>query len=61
VRPQDPRFNGDVEQTRKKYHNTPFSMYGQTVNGVMLGDPAVTPPAGAVHAADDLAGAVDEN
>jgi thiosulfate dehydrogenase len=61
VRPQDPRFNGDVEQTRKKYHNTPFSMYGQTVNGVMLGDPAVTPPAGAVHAADDLAGSVDEN
>lgn len=61
VRPQDPRFTGDVEQTRKKYHNTPFSMYGQTVNGVMLGDPAVTPPSGTVHAADDLGGTVDEN
>ena len=66
VRPQDPRFNGDVEQTRKKYHNTPFSMYGQTVNGVVLGDPASTPPAGTVPAdaeADTEAdtGTVDEN
>jgi thiosulfate dehydrogenase len=60
VRPQDPRFNGDVEQTRKKYHNTPFSMYGQTVNGVMLGDPALTPPAGTEHAEGDV-GTVDEN
>jgi thiosulfate dehydrogenase len=46
VRPQDPRFNGDVEQTRKKYHNSEYSMYGRTVNGVLLGDPALTPPSG---------------
>jgi thiosulfate dehydrogenase len=48
VRPQDPRFNGDVEQTRKKYHDSEYSMYGRTVNGAVLGDPALTPPAGAV-------------
>jgi thiosulfate dehydrogenase len=51
MRPQDPRFTGDVEQTRKTYHDTPFSMYGRVVNGVMLGDPASTPPAGAVPVA----------
>jgi thiosulfate dehydrogenase len=51
VRPQDPRFVGSVEETRKRFHNTPFSMYGRTVNGAVLGDPAVTPPAGTVPAA----------
>jgi len=50
VRPQDPRFDGDVQSTRKKYQNTPMSMYGQTVNGAVLGDPAVTPPSGTVPA-----------
>ena len=60
VRPQDPRFNGDVEQTRRKYHNTPFSMYGRTVNGVVLGDPASTPPAGTVPDGAGT-GTVDEN
>ena len=50
VRPQDPRFNGDVATTRKTFHDTPFSMYGQTVNGKVLGDPAATPPAGTVPA-----------
>ena len=45
VRPQDPRFDGDVQSTRAKYANTPMSMYGRTVNGAVLGDPAVTPPA----------------
>ncbi len=45
VRPQDPRFDGDVQSTRAKYANTPMSMYGRTVNGVVLGDPATTPPA----------------
>jgi thiosulfate dehydrogenase len=49
VRPQDPRFTGDVAQTRKQFHDTPFSMYGQTVNGTLLGDPASTPPAGTVR------------
>jgi thiosulfate dehydrogenase len=48
VRPQDPRFTGDVDQTRKMHHDTPFSMYGRTVNGAILGDPASTPPAGTV-------------
>jgi thiosulfate dehydrogenase len=41
MRPQDPRFTGDVGQTRKQYHDTPFSMYGETVDGAVLG--AATP------------------
>jgi thiosulfate dehydrogenase len=53
VRPQDPRFNGDVEQTRKKYHNSEYSMYGRPVNGAILGDPAFTPPAGTVTTGTD--------
>ena len=48
VRPQDPRFTGDVAETRKKHHNTPFSMYGMTVNGAVLGNPASTPPSATV-------------
>jgi thiosulfate dehydrogenase len=48
VRPQDPRFTGDIEQTRKKYHNSEYSMYGRLVNGAVLGDPALTPPSGTV-------------
>ena len=48
VRPQDPRFTGDVAETREKFHKTPFSMFGQTVNGQLLGDPAATPAAGTV-------------
>jgi thiosulfate dehydrogenase len=51
VRPQDPRFTGDVAQTRKRFHDTPFSMYGETVNGAVLGDPASTPPFGTVPVA----------
>ena len=50
VRPQDPRFTGDVAKTRETFHAAPFSMYGQTVNGKVLGDPASTPPAGTVTA-----------
>jgi thiosulfate dehydrogenase len=50
VRPQDPRFTGDVQQTRKKFHDSPSDMYGRTVNGAVLGDPASTPPAGTVPA-----------
>lgn len=50
VRPQDPRYAGSVAETRTKFHNTPMSMYGQTVNGAVLGDPAVTPPAGTIPA-----------
>lgn len=48
VRPQDPRFTGDIEQTRKKYHKSEYSMYGRLVNGAVLGDPALTPPSGTV-------------
>jgi thiosulfate dehydrogenase len=60
VRPQDPRFNGDVEQTRKKYHDSEDSMYGRTVNGAVLGDPAFTPPADTVPAGTDT-GPMDAN
>ncbi len=36
-RPQDPRFTGSVEATRKQFHDGDGSMYGQTVNGKLLG------------------------
>jgi thiosulfate dehydrogenase len=35
-RPQDPRFHGDVEQTRAKYHNHQ-GYYGKSVAGEILG------------------------
>lgn len=38
-RPQDPRFTGSVESTRARYHNSPNSLYGQVVNGHVLGSP----------------------
>lgn len=36
-RPQDPRFQGDVSGTRKKYHDSKWSLYGTEVNGHVLG------------------------
>ena len=36
-RPQDPRFTGNVADTRKQFHNSEFSLYGQTLNGKLLG------------------------
>ena len=39
-RPQDPRFNGSVGETRKKYHDTPMSLYGTESNGHLLGAPS---------------------
>jgi thiosulfate dehydrogenase len=36
-RPQDPRFQGSVTDTRNKYHDSPDDMYGRTVNGQVLG------------------------
>jgi thiosulfate dehydrogenase len=48
IRPQDPRFTGNVAETRKEFQDSPFSMYGQTVNGAVLGDPAQTPAYGTV-------------
>ena len=35
-RPQDPRFTGNVADTRKQFHDTPFSLYGTEVNGRLL-------------------------
>ena len=43
-RPQDPRFTGNVAETRKKYHDSEMWLYGKTVNGVLLGAHSV--PAG---------------
>lgn len=36
-RPQDPRFTGSVQETRKRYHDTEDSLYGIEVNGHLLG------------------------
>jgi len=36
-RPQDPRFTGTVATTRKKYHDSKWSLYGTVVNGHLLG------------------------
>jgi Cytochrome c len=36
-RPQDPRYVGSVAETRKKFHDTPDSLYGTVVNGHLLG------------------------
>jgi thiosulfate dehydrogenase len=36
-RPQDPRFTGSLAETRARYHDTPQSAYGRTVDGVLLG------------------------
>lgn len=36
-RPQDPRFEGSVDETRKAHHDSPMDMYGTVVNGVVLG------------------------
>ncbi|AMU12868.1 MULTISPECIES: c-type cytochrome [Burkholderia] len=38
-RPQDPRFTGSVQDTRAKFHDSPDSMYGRSVNGRVLGAP----------------------
>jgi len=38
-RPQDPRYTGDVKETREKYLNFhKFTNYGTVVNGRLLGD-----------------------
>ena len=36
-RPQDPRFTKSVAETRKRYHDSPDSLYGEKVNGQLLG------------------------
>jgi thiosulfate dehydrogenase len=42
-RPQDPRFTGDVAETRRRYHDDPDSPYGTTVDGRLLGANPATP------------------
>ena len=37
-RPQDPRWLGSVGATRAKFHDTPYSLYGQTIQGRILGN-----------------------
>jgi thiosulfate dehydrogenase len=39
-RPQDPRYTGNVAETRARFHDTPMSMYGRTVAGHVLGSAA---------------------
>ena len=46
-RPQDPRFTGDIAGTRKKFHDSADSLYGTTVNGVLLGQGQPTGPGAA--------------
>jgi thiosulfate dehydrogenase len=43
-RSQDPRFIGLVAETRKRFHDSPLSMYGRKIDGVLLGKNS--PPAG---------------
>jgi thiosulfate dehydrogenase len=37
-RPQDPRFDGNVASTRKKFHDSRYSLYGTMVDGRLLGE-----------------------
>jgi len=37
-RPQDPRFTGNVAETRAKYHESRWSLYGLSVDGHILGE-----------------------
>jgi thiosulfate dehydrogenase len=37
-RPQDPRFTGDVAETRAKFHETRWSLYGISIDGHILGE-----------------------
>ena len=43
-RPQDPRFEGSIAETRQAHHDDPLDFYGLTVDGVALGQNA--PPSG---------------
>lgn len=36
-RPQDPRFFESIAATRAKFHNSRYSLYGETVNGRLVG------------------------
>jgi thiosulfate dehydrogenase len=52
-RPQDPRFTQSVEETRKLFHDSSESMYGQSVNGAVLGSRS-TPNGGTLRAGGKL-------
>lgn len=45
-RPQDPRFNGSVAETRKAHHDSDYDFYGKAVEGRVLGENS--PPSGTV-------------
>lgn len=47
-RPQDPRYTGSIAATRRKYHDSKWSMYGRSVNGKLLGQ-GILPPSHAPH------------
>lgn len=40
-RPQDPRFTGNVQETRAQFHAEDDNLYGRTINGVVLGAQSV--------------------
>jgi thiosulfate dehydrogenase len=42
-RPQDPRYTGSVAATRARFHDADDSMYGQRVDGYVLGSSSVSP------------------
>jgi len=42
-RPQDPRYTGSVASTRARFHDRDDSMYGQRVDGYLLGSRSVPP------------------
>src|SRR3546814_9814525 len=46
-RPQDPRFNGSLEETRQKFHGSPNDLYGREIDGTVLG--AHSTPSGPLH------------
>jgi thiosulfate dehydrogenase len=42
-RPQDPRYAGSVEATRARFHDHDDSLYGQRVDGYVLGSSSRQP------------------
>lgn len=47
-RPQDPRYGGSLAETQKKFHDAKTDLYGQSVNGHILGS-AAPPPGGSLR------------
>ncbi len=50
-RPQDPRWLGSVQTTRAKFHDTEYSLYGQTIQGRTLGNTGAPKRKPAAHEA----------